>query len=222
MADPGTPWVRVGRVLSGWRLFALLAFLVTLAIVSRLHSVDLHTKQGLLTLIHRSVRSALPLFVVAFSASSLAQLFPGRATRWLLANRRYVGLAFAYGMAWHFGFILWLVSRGDSGLSIFSLGIELDLIGAAFLTAMTITSFPRLVPWLTARGWRRLHKTGAYVIWAVAVNIYASGLSHLHGIKEWAPLAGLLAAFLLRVTAWIRGRLPRRAAGSPTAGAASR
>jgi sulfoxide reductase heme-binding subunit YedZ len=210
------------KVLRSWTLFWTLAALVSVAIASKLPFVDLHTQHGLLAMIHRSVRCALPLFVVAFSASSLAQLFPSRGTRWLLANRRYVGLAFAFGMAWHFGFILWLVLRGGSDLHLFALVIELDLIGAAFLIAITITSFPRLARWLSARGWRRLHKTGVYAIWALAVYIYASGIAHMHGIKEWAPLAGLLAAWLLRIAAWLKGRLPRRAARSPAASAASR
>jgi methionine sulfoxide reductase heme-binding subunit len=198
----------MGKLLQRWRLFWTLALLISVAILlkTRSRAIDLHTDLGLLLMIQRSVKCALPFFVVAFSASSLAQLFPNAFTRWLLANRRYIGLAFAFGMAWHFSFISWLALRGYNRFLF--LPTVIDLIGAVFLVAMTVTSFPRLAP-LSPLAWRRLHKSGVYVIWAVAVYTYLLGLPELRGIKEQAPLAGLLGAWLLRIAAWIKLRVAR-------------
>jgi len=198
----------VRRLLQSWRLFFLLAALLSVAIAAKLPSVDLHARQGLLTMIERAVRCALPFFLVAFSASSLAVLFPGPFTRWLLANRRYIGLTFAVGMLWHFSFIALLQYREHA--ITFSLVIALDLIGATFLVAMTVTSFPRLSRWLSRAGWRRLHKTGVYVIWGLATYIYLQRLPQAHGIRAYLPIAVLLAAGLLRAAAWAQQRLPRR------------
>jgi sulfoxide reductase heme-binding subunit YedZ len=203
--DPDPGLMSVGKFFQRWRLFWTLAFLISVAILlkTRSRAIDLHTNLGLLLMIQRSVKCALPFFVVAFSASSLAQLFPTAFTRWLLANRRYIGLAFAFGMAWHFSFIIWLALRGYSGF-LFAATV-FDFIGVAFLVAMTVTSFPRLAP-LGPVAWRRLHTSGVYVIWFVAVYTYALGLSGLQGVKGWAPLAGLLGAWLLRIAAWTKRR----------------
>ena len=71
------------KLLRSWPLFFLLAALVSFAIAAQLPYVDLQARPGLLTVIHHAVRCALPFFLVAFSASSLAVLFPGAFTRWL-------------------------------------------------------------------------------------------------------------------------------------------
>ena len=36
-------------------------------------------------------------------------VFPGPFSRWLLRNRRYIGLCFATAMGWQLAFILWMV-----------------------------------------------------------------------------------------------------------------
>jgi hypothetical protein len=207
---------RMRRLLQRWRLFWTLATVISIAIALKLPAVDLHTDLGWLLMVQRAVKCALPFFVVAISASSLAQLFPGAVTRWLLANRRYIGLAFAFGMGVHFSLIIWLVGpRGFRGLHL--VPTVIDLIGAAFLAAMTITSFPRLSRWLSASGWRRLHKSGVYVIWSVAVYVYlAGGLPKFHNWKEAAPLVGLVAAMMLRLIAWLQLRLPGRSVAPAT------
>src|SRR5215472_7729332 len=143
-------------------------------------------------MVDRGVHYALPFFLVAFSASSLVVLFPGAFSRWLLANRRYFGLTFAVGMLWHFSFIAVLQIRYHP--ITFSLVTALDLVGATFLVAMTVTAFPSLSRWLSPAGWRLLHKTGAYVIWGLATYIYLTALPGSHGIKQHLPLAALLAA----------------------------
>jgi hypothetical protein len=204
------------RFFQRWRLFWTLAIAISIAIALKLPALDLSTDLGWLLMIQRAVKCALPFFVVAISASSLAQLFPGAFTRWLLVNRRYIGLAFAFGMGVHFSLILWLVvGRGFRGLHL--VPTVIDLIGAAFLAAMTVTSFPRLARWLSPAGWRRLHKSGVYVIWAVAVYVYVEALPVMHGWKEFAPLIGLLAAMMLRLIAWLQQRLLGRGLAGVTA-----
>ena len=82
---------------------------------------------------------------LAFSASSLAMVFPGPFSRWLLRNRRYIGLCFATAMGWQLAFILWMVIGywGYYAQEVYVLeDVVVQLPGYLFLFAMTLTSFP--------------------------------------------------------------------------------
>jgi len=197
----------MSKTFGSWRLFWLLALAVSAAICLGLPSTDFHSARGTTPIILRSVRCALPLFVLAFTASSLATLWPGRMTRWLLANRRYIGLAFAFGMAWHFSVVAW--SIWNFGLYASGLNVRvtaLDVVGLTFLCLMTLTSFRFGARHLAAAGWRRLHKTGVYAIWFVATYIYLGSVRHGGDILHDAAFALLLVAWLLRVAAWTKRR----------------
>jgi methionine sulfoxide reductase heme-binding subunit len=203
------------KTLHSWPLFWLLALVESVAIAARLPVADFRSVHGMEPIILHSVRCALPLFVLAFTASSLVTLWPSRVTRWLLSNRQYIGLAFAFGMAWHFGLV---------GYAIFSFGnplnaraTALDLTGLTFLLLMTLTSFRWAARRLTPANWRRLHKTGIYAIWFVATYIYLGNVRHGGDRLHYIILGVLLAAGLLRVAAWMKQRIPHPAVPAPTA-----
>jgi methionine sulfoxide reductase heme-binding subunit len=203
-------WVRerepsMAKGVESWRLFWLLALTISVAICLGLPLADFQSARGTTVMILRSLRIALPLFLLAFAASSLATLWPNPLTRWLLRNRRYVGLAFAFGMAWHLSFVGYSIfSFGLSASGLTPRGLALDLIGLIFLLLMTVTSFRWSARRLTPANWRRLHKTGVYVIWFVAMYIYA------HNLRDILPVVAfslLIAAWLLRVAAWVNRRV---------------
>jgi methionine sulfoxide reductase heme-binding subunit len=190
------------RGFGSWRLFWLLAAAISIANCLGLPAVDFASAHGVEPAIVLSVRCALPWFLVAFVASSLAALWPNRLTRWLLANRRYFGLAFAFGMGWHFAFV---------GYSIVSFGkpfgnalIAMDVTGLAFLSALTLTSFRWCARYLSRANWRRLHKAGVYYIWLVFFYIYSAGGRFPHDFEHVAAVAVLLGAVGLRAAAWMR------------------
>jgi len=197
----------MAKSFESWRLFWMLALTVSAAICLGLPFADFHTWRGTEFIILHAVLCALPFFLVAFTASSLATLWPSRRTRWLLSNRRYFGLAFAFGMAWHLTFVTYAtiafgnhVSRRD---------LTLDFVAVSFLLAMTLTSFRRFARRLSLANWRRLHKTGVYTICFVVTFFYLDDTR-----SHWNPLyfgvaCLLLAAWLLRIIAWTRR--PRRA-----------
>jgi methionine sulfoxide reductase heme-binding subunit len=197
------------RVLQGWRLFWALAFIVSAAILAAVPRTDFGSAHGMEHIILHSVHCALPFFVLAFVASSLATLFPGRLSRWLLANRRYLGLTFAVGMGWHLGFVAY--SFGVFGRQLNFTAIALDATALAFLIAMTLTSFRVFSRYLSATAWRRLHKCGAYVIWLVATEIFFDGVRSGGDRFHIAGLCVLLAAWALRVIAWLRRKTIRSA-----------
>jgi sulfoxide reductase heme-binding subunit YedZ len=195
----------MAKAFESWRLFWLLALAISVAICLQLPLADFHSARGTAPMILGSVRDALPLFLLAFTASSLARLWPSQLTRWLLRNRRYVGLGFAFGMAWHFCFVAYsLFSFGMSASGLAPRGLALDLFGLTFLLLMTLTSFRWSARRLSSANWRRLHKTGVYVIWFVATYIY---MRHLESVLHVVAFSLLIAACLLRVSAWAKGRV---------------
>ena len=187
--------------LNSWSLFWVLALAASVANLLGLPDADFHSARGMSPIIVRTVRCALPLFLVAFTASSLATLWPSAGTRWLLANRRYIGLAFAFSMAWHFSFVAYTIWTFGNPLN--AKATALDAIGFLFLLLLTLTSFRSFARHLSPVNWRRLHKTGVYVIWLVATAIYFHSLRDgdlLHRVV----FAVLLAVWALRAVAWAK------------------
>ena len=86
------------KMINGWNLFWLITVPISSAIVVTMIRVDLSSAEGVSSMIQLSVRCAVPLLYVAFSASSLQIVFPGTFSRWLLRNRSKVGLCFAAAM----------------------------------------------------------------------------------------------------------------------------
>ncbi|RLA23096.1 MAG: hypothetical protein DRQ63_12040, partial [Gammaproteobacteria bacterium] len=97
------------KVINGWNLFWLITAPISIAIVLTMTRVDLSSAKGVSSMIQLSVRCAVPWLFLAFAASSLQVVFPGTFSRWLLRNRKIIGLCFAAAMAWQLTFILWLV-----------------------------------------------------------------------------------------------------------------
>jgi methionine sulfoxide reductase heme-binding subunit len=192
----------VVRRLEAWRLFGALALGITSANLYALYSYDLHTARGLESLILYTVRCALPFFVAAFIASSLRILWPSRETRWLLSNRRYFGLAFAYGMAWHLTFVGY--STFEFGNKLNPRALALDAIGAVFLLLLTLTSFQSIAGYLRPESWHRLHKIGVYVIWFLATYIYLGMARGDKDLFHAAVLGLLVLAGILRIAAWAK------------------
>jgi|HubBroStandDraft_5_1064220.scaffolds.fasta_scaffold331275_1 DMSO/TMAO reductase YedYZ heme-binding membrane subunit len=194
--------------LNSWSLFWVLALAASTATLLGLLHTDFHSARGTESIVHHSVRCALPLFILAFTASSLAILWPSTLTRWMLANRRYIGLAFAFAMALHFGFVAYFIWLFGNPLNFRA--TLMDVIGFIFLLMMTLTSFRWGARYLSRANWRQLHKTGVYAIWLVAVLIYFHGVRVGAGPTYRAFLGVLLVAWMLRVAAWRRQRLSRR------------
>jgi methionine sulfoxide reductase heme-binding subunit len=186
--------------INSWRLFSLMALATTAATCLGLPFADFRSAHGMEFIIKHSVRCALPSFLLAFTASSVATLWPGPLSRWLLSNRRYFGLAFAYGMALHLAFVGYSVLSFGNGLN--STVTALDLTGGGFLLAMTLTSFRWAARRLGPANWRRLHKAGAYAIWLLATYIYVSDVRYERDVAHTLVAGVFLAAWVLRVAAW--------------------
>ena len=205
------------KTLNGWNLYALITVPISIAVLIAMTTVDLSSPRGVSSMIQFSVRSSVPWLYLAFAASSLVVVFPGQFSRWLLRNRRYIGLCFASAMAWQLFFILWLVI-GYWDYYVAQPSSLTDLItqlpGYLLLIAMSLTSFRRWRSKLTARQWRILHKGSIYFLWAVVWSTYWYELYYYDDIQTidylyyWAGLA----AWGVRLLAWSKQRSVRLAA----------
>jgi methionine sulfoxide reductase heme-binding subunit len=156
-----------------------------------------------------TARAALPLFLIAFLASSLLRLWPGEATKMLVRRRRQWGLGFALAHGIH------LVALGINVLVFGPSRAPETLVGGglayALIFLMALTSNDWSVKKL-GKGWKRLHLFGIYYIWLIFTISYASRLGSPDTFATGALFTPiLLGALVLRLYARFGRR--RRVAG---------
>jgi len=199
------------KALNGWRLFAFAVIPMCVAVVMAMTTADLASPLGVSSMIQFSVRLAVPWLFIAFAVSSLGAVFPGPFSRWLLRNRRIIGLCFAAGMAWQLFFILWMVIGYwdyyiEEVYSYFDLAEQLP--GYLILIAMTLTSFRFGRSKLSARQWKILHTGGIYFLWGVVWSTYWFELFYYDDIQfiDYAYYWLGFAAWAARMAAWRKKR----------------
>ena len=145
-----------------------------------------------------SARISFGLFCSAFAASSIHKLLQANWTRYLLTNRRFIGISFAFIHLIHLGFLILLQYAFHP---VFDLADETSLAAGGlaylFIVLMLLTSFPKFSKYLTAFQWKILHTVGSYWIWVIFMSSYLkrSMTEYIH-----IPLVViLLSVFLLRV-----------------------
>ena len=199
------------KFINGWNLFWLITLPISTAMVVTMMGVELSSARAVSSMIELSVRCAIPLLFVAFSASSVNVLFPGLFGRWILRNRKYLGLCFAAAMAWQLLFILWLVTVHTDHyveeVYVMRDAIE-GVVGYAFLIAMTLTSFRFGRKHLKPRQWRLLHLSGIYFLWAYAFSVYWWELFYYPDpvVIDYVYYWGGFLAWGLRSAAWYKKR----------------
>jgi hypothetical protein len=219
-AAPQTPILK-NRIFNGWYLFTLVVLPMCIAVAVAMSRVDLSTPEAVSSMIQFSVRLAVPWLFIAFAASSLVVVLPGQFSKWLLRNRRIIGLYFAAGMAWQLLFIIWLVTGFwgyylEEAYSYFDLAEQVP--GYLMLTAMTVTSFRFGRSKLSSRQWKILHKGGIYFLWAVVWSTYWFELFYYDDV-QFIDYVYYWAGFLawgVRVMAWSKKKAKKRAVQSAT------
>jgi hypothetical protein len=192
MSDPSTFSIQKGQIV------ACVAIALSL-MVATIWLFNGFTETGVRIAIRMTARTSCLLFLLSFIASPLVALLSHPVSRWLRANRKYLGLSFAVSHAWH--------AIAIAGLAYLSSGraISYDfggVLGYIFLGLMTVTSTDSAKQWLGDRQWYILHTIGAYYIWIAFVVAFS---------ERWAiaPLYPTLISLLvlamgLRLINWTR------------------
>lgn len=189
------------HMVQGWCLTAWLGFVVlTICLLAFVLSPD--PVVGARMVIRLTARTSLMLFVLAFTASSLAALLPSPATGWLRANRRYFGVAFAISHLIHaIGILLLshlapaLFDRLTTPASFIAGGF-----GYAIILSMLLTSSDRAVGLLGLRAWQILHKAGAWFLalfFVINFGRRAVVMPHIY----WPYMVLIFAAIVIRLLA---------------------
>ena len=156
-----------------------------------------------------TARVGFPVFLIAYSASALARLWPELFSG-VARDRRWWGLGFAASHTVHLlALVMFLRISGETR----PLPVLLFAGGAyAIMFAMAATSTPAAMRAL-GRNWKRLHILGIHWLWVV---FFASYLDRT--MKPESAMAGRMGvtlattALLLRVAAWMKARAGRKAA----------
>lgn len=156
-----------------------------------------------------TARLSFPIFVLAWSASALARLWPGGWRSVLLRRRRAIGLSFAAAHGVHLAALLivvFLFGPDPKPTTIYGGGA-----GYVFVALMALTSNDWSVRTLGVRNWKALHTIGGVVIAAIFFVSYLGRLEE----KVWLaiPALSLLGgAVLLKFAAWMKSAARARAA----------
>src|SRR5438105_8688789 len=160
----------------GWPIVGWAALAIA-AIIAVILAVTGTGEDGIRMVIRATARTSVVLFGAAFVASALHRAWPGEASRWLVANRRYVGVSFAVS---HFAHLLALLTlahwslRGMAAAAGPVVGI-LGGVAYVFIAAMVATSSDRTAAWLGPRRWSALHTAGMYWLWFIFFVSFAPG-----------------------------------------------
>lgn len=156
------------------------------------------------SLIRITARVSLILFAMSFVASSLIYLWPQiDFNKWLMQNRRYVGVSFAISHLFHLIGIVGLAQVDPVQFWATTTWTTLIFGGLVyvFIVFMLITSFEKPSSWVTTKQWDLGHKMGSYGIWFIFMVSYFGRLVAMKWLNI-IPAALILSTVILRYLAW--------------------
>ncbi|MFV8231848.1 ferric reductase-like transmembrane domain-containing protein [Mycolicibacterium fortuitum] len=206
-AENATPPIQttLKSVLSGWKLTWLL--IAAIVVGSTIAAWAVGGVNGANLGIRITARTSAILFLLAFTASSLYQLWPNDTTKWIRRNRRYLGVGFAGSHLVHAGFIVATIVLNQQRFETRVVDptphgvFVLDFIAYGFIIAMTITSFDRVAKRMRYSTWKALHLTGSYVIWfTFFIAYWRRGVTYteFYGPFLMIVLAALIVRFIAK------------------------
>ncbi|MCU0535660.1 MAG: hypothetical protein MUD14_17355 [Hydrococcus sp. Prado102] len=167
-------------------------------------------KKGIIHWLDATGRAGTITFIAAFIASPLHKLFPNSLSRWLLKNRRFLGIAFGFQhLVFHLPAVIWFCAIAPVPID----AIVTGGLGFIILIPMLITSFNAPMKWLGSRNWKILHKTGMFYLMFVFIISYFPGISGNPSLSKsylinYAPLeSALLIGVFLRIIIFVRRTL---------------
>lgn len=193
-----------GGVLEGWAFVALASGLL-LAMTMLLLVATGFDAEGARVVIRATARTSVVLFGAAFAASSLFTLWKSDATRWMIRNRRYLGVSFGTSHIIHYIAVVSLMFLdpvqffAEEG----SLGFD-KYIPVVVLVLQLATSFDRTAAWVGPKLWRWLHVLGSYMFCLIFINSFGSRISQGSLYVLFTLIAA--APLLIRLAAALRSR----------------
>lgn len=199
--------------MKGWKVVAIstLFLLVAFGAIVSIYGTD---ERGLRVLVRATARLSFLFFLAVYVASSARRLWPNDTTKWMLKNRRYLGLSFFVAHLLHLDAILLLDTLLGDAFRVEWVTLLGGGLAYLLITAMALTSSDRAVKRLGPQRWSRLHRFGIHYAWFI-------------WLFQWLPLSfesPAYAPFLLLTLAALGVRIAARrarAASQPAAAPAA-
>lgn len=194
-----------GWAITGWNSVALVT--MTALVLAAAGTGE----EGVRMLIRATARSSAILFLVAFVARPVRQLWRTDATAFAIKNRRYFGVSMAVSHLIHGIAIVSLATAFPSAYQTNMTTLVGGGLGFVFIAAMAATSSDAAFKTLGRVRWTLLHRTGIWYVWLIFAFTFVPDPS-----RGWDALhAGFVAAFaaapLVRAAAWVKTRRKVRA-----------
>jgi len=164
------------------------------------------TDENLIWLLRLSAWMAFTLYLVVFIARPLRAFVVNDMSRWLLRNRRSLGVAFAATHISHLGLIAYRYNV-DPDIAFNYVGSIPGMLAYTFIALMLITSFDAPARAIGPKAWRILHKSGLYYVGIIftATLLPAEGEPLVNAERLFfVPL--LLVAVGIRLGAYLKSR----------------
>jgi sulfoxide reductase heme-binding subunit YedZ len=198
------------RALNGWPLFILISALTVVILAAGMLLRGPSTPEASQSLVRLAGLIATPLIYLVFATAPLARLFPSSVSRWLLSNRRYIGLSFAGVFTWHLVFLLALFAlHQDYYMQTVHepSDVYLGSISYLLLIAMAASSLFVVRRRMRPGHWRLLHRVGIWYFWlAVWVTYTEIAFSDGSTFLSVAYASLGLLVLILRVAAYLTTR----------------
>lgn len=189
--------------LRGWALTKWIS--VALVAMSALVLAAAGTgEDGVRMLIRATARSSALLFLVAFLARPLRQLWRTDATAYAIKNRRYFGVSMAVSHLIHGIAIVWLLTAFPAAYELNALTLVFGGLGFVFVAALAATSSDAVFQKLGRARWTALHRTGVWYLWFIFIYTFA-GTAHWDALHV-AFVGAFAAAPLVRAAAFAKTR----------------
>lgn len=157
-----------------------------------------------------TARVGFPVFLLAYSASSLLRLWPGDLTKALVRDRRWWGLGFAASHTVHLVALVTYLELSGEGRP-----ISVLIGGGGAYVMMYLMAFTSNDAAMRAlgRNWKRLHTVGIHWLWFVFAFSYLGRVMAGREMPYAAITLSLaLTALGMRIVAWMKARRRRTAA----------
>lgn len=188
-----------GWALTGWISLALVA--MSALVLAAAGTGD----EGVRMLIRATARSSAVLFLIAFLARPLRQLWRSDATAFALENRRYFGVSTAVSHLIHAAAIVWLSVAFPAAYQANALTVVFGGLGFFFLFAMAATSSDAAVRALGRSRWTAFHRTGAWYVWFIFAYTFPPDAGRWDALHT-AFVAAFVAAPFVRLAAYAKTR----------------